>query len=161
VSPKQQAFVDAYLTVARGNGTKAAIAAGYSEKTAGVQASQILKHPEVRAALAKQLHKADLSTQARLEKLARLADHEPDTVTAGDVIKANQLILQVNGALQAKPQQSTGVTVNIGFLTAPGTQSIQPSIEVLTLESTTTSVKELTQQPQVVVSSGDLGVLGS
>jgi hypothetical protein len=62
--------------------------------------------------------------------------------------------LQVNGALQAKPQANTGVTVNIGFLTAPGAP---PSVEVLTIDHSST-VKELTQvmsqHPQVVPSEG-------
>jgi hypothetical protein len=149
VSPQQQAFVNAYLTVAKGNGTKAAIAAGYSERTAGVQASQLLKRPEIREAIQKALYKADLTTQARLEKLAKIADTTPESVNASDVIAANKLILQVNGALEGK-KQTSGVTVNIGFITAPTDQ--QPAISIS--DGTTT----LVMPPQAqITDSGDSG----
>lgn len=40
-------FVEEYLKLKCKNATKAAIAAGYSEKTASSQASMLLKHPDV------------------------------------------------------------------------------------------------------------------
>lgn len=49
--PMQKAFVREYLK--DGNGTQAAIRAGYSEKTAGAQASDLLKVPKVAAAVAR------------------------------------------------------------------------------------------------------------
>lgn len=44
---KQQMFIDEYLVDL--NGTQAAIRAGYSEKTAGVQASRLLANVNIRA----------------------------------------------------------------------------------------------------------------
>jgi phage terminase small subunit len=50
LSPKQQAFVDEYLKDL--NATAALVRAGYSAKTADVQASQTLRIPKVQAAIA-------------------------------------------------------------------------------------------------------------
>jgi len=50
LSDQQRRFVEAYLVDP--NGAKAAIAAGYSAKTAAVQASRLLRSPAVAAALA-------------------------------------------------------------------------------------------------------------
>lgn len=44
---QQKLFVDEYLRGRKSNATKAAIAAGYSKRTADVQASQLLKNPYV------------------------------------------------------------------------------------------------------------------
>jgi phage terminase small subunit len=49
LSPKQARFVEEYLQDL--NATQAAIRAGYSPKTADVQAFQILRIPKVRTAL--------------------------------------------------------------------------------------------------------------
>lgn len=45
LTPRQKRFVEEYLQ--HGNGTEAAITAGYSRKTAAGQASRLLKDPEV------------------------------------------------------------------------------------------------------------------
>lgn len=50
LSLKHQAFVDEYLKDA--NGTKAAVAAGYSPKAAAQQAWALLRNPKIQAALA-------------------------------------------------------------------------------------------------------------
>jgi phage terminase small subunit len=50
LTPKQRAFVDAYLIDS--NGKKAAIAAGYSPGSAAVEASRLLKHAKVAAEIA-------------------------------------------------------------------------------------------------------------
>lgn len=47
LTPRQKKFVEEYLE--SGNGTDAAIKAGYSQKTAAGQASRLLKDPTVRA----------------------------------------------------------------------------------------------------------------
>jgi phage terminase small subunit len=58
------------------NGTRAAIAAGYSKKTAGVTASQLLNNPNVKAKLAKLMEKhaikLDLSAEKVVSELARM-----------------------------------------------------------------------------------------
>ena len=47
LNPKQKKFVEEYLTI--GNGKAAAVAAGYSPKSAESQASRLLAMPEVQA----------------------------------------------------------------------------------------------------------------
>jgi phage terminase small subunit len=49
LTEKQSRFIDAYLL--EPDGTKAAIAAGYSEKSAAVEANRLLKNAKVREAL--------------------------------------------------------------------------------------------------------------
>lgn len=68
-------FLAEYLKDA--NGTRAAIAAGYSKRSAHSQASRLLKKDEVKAALAqkhdKRVEKIDFSADKVLEGLANLA----------------------------------------------------------------------------------------
>ncbi len=58
------------------NATQAAIRAGYSKKTAGQQGDQLLKNPQIAAAVAEQTHqqleRADLSAVRTLEEMRRL-----------------------------------------------------------------------------------------
>ncbi|TAT76024.1 terminase small subunit [Rhizobium ruizarguesonis] len=49
LTPKQQSFVEEYLIEM--NGAKAAVRAGFSKRTAAVQASQLLAKPEIQAAI--------------------------------------------------------------------------------------------------------------
>lgn len=51
LSARQRAFVDAYATDIKHNQTAAAIAAGYSEKTAASAASRLMKEEKVAAAI--------------------------------------------------------------------------------------------------------------
>jgi len=51
LTPKQRVFVASYIGVSRFNATKAALAAGYSEKTAYSIGSENLKKPEIKAAI--------------------------------------------------------------------------------------------------------------
>jgi hypothetical protein len=145
LNPRQRAFVNAYVGEANGNGTKAAIAAGYSQAAAGQQASRMLKDASIREAIDRRLDREDLRTDAILKRLGKIAHSTPDKPpTAQDIIAAVKVILQVNGALQAKQQPNTGVTVNIGFLQTPSTQSSH-ELPAITISST---VKELTPSSQ-------------
>lgn len=71
-----QRFVDAYIV--EPNATKAAIAAGYSERTAKQQGSRLLTRVDVGAAIAarqaKASKKADLTLEAHLATLNSLRD---------------------------------------------------------------------------------------
>jgi hypothetical protein len=124
VNPKLVTFVNAYLGEANGNGTKAAVTAGYSEATAAQAASRLLKRDDVREAIGKKLQNADIQTDAILKRLGKIAHTEPESFKGSDVVAAAKVILQVNGALKDK-QPTSGVVVNIGFLAigqAPQTQ---------------------------------------
>ena len=71
LTAKQKAFIEA-VPVNQWNGTKAALAAGYSKKNAGVMAHRLLKNPKI----AKELEK-------RMAEIAEKTDVEiADVVTA-------------------------------------------------------------------------------
>lgn len=74
---KIKLFVAHYLADPERNATKAAIAAGYAEKSAHVTASRLLKNPKVQELLQAKTEKIaaklDLSVEKVLEGLARLA----------------------------------------------------------------------------------------
>lgn len=91
LSPKIMRFVEEY--VIDGNGTQAAIRAGYSERSAYAQASALLKKHEVKAELEKRLAEVrsgvKLTRQTCIEQYRRLASacynqplHELDDDTA-------------------------------------------------------------------------------
>lgn len=88
LTPKQQLFVEEYLIDL--NGKQAAIRAGYSPKTAEVQASQLLSKLKVRAAIDKALAERSKRTGVNADRvvreLARIAFANPtkivDTATA-------------------------------------------------------------------------------
>lgn len=90
--PKQQRFIDEYLIDL--NGTKAAIRAGYSEKTAGAQAARLLADARIAAEIQKQLESAKKElkiTRTRvLSELATIAfANSTDFVTVeGGIAKA-------------------------------------------------------------------------
>lgn len=76
LSPKQKLFVDKYVAYGF-NGHKAAVDAGYSEKTADVQASKMLRIPKIKKYLAKRIkyvitNTDELSIQL-IEKLKTIA----------------------------------------------------------------------------------------
>lgn len=79
LTQKEQLFIREYLTDE--NGTRAAIAAGYSQKWAHVAASKLLKKPKVADELAKVRAKlcAELEISAKkvLQGLAQLAFFDP------------------------------------------------------------------------------------
>ncbi|UQS85854.1 terminase small subunit (plasmid) [Apilactobacillus apisilvae] len=61
---KYEKFVDAYIKMR--NGTKAAIAAGYSPKTARTQASQLLQRKDIQASMQKHIEameNADIASE--------------------------------------------------------------------------------------------------
>mgnify|MGYP003661019978 CR=1 FL=1 len=77
LTPKQDAFVKAYL-LNGGNGTQAAIDAGYSEKTAKAIGSENLTKPDVKAAIDEHRKKCEQSfiwsKEKKLEMLQKLVD---------------------------------------------------------------------------------------
>lgn len=71
MTPKQKRFVAAYLK--NPNATQAAIEAGYSAHTAGSQGHDLLKNPEIAAAVGKNLEKAEIEAVEVLRELRRIA----------------------------------------------------------------------------------------
>lgn len=75
LSPKREAFVREYLIDL--NATQAAIRAGYSRKSAASQADQILRVPQVaaavRAAMDERARRAEITADRVLQEVAKLA----------------------------------------------------------------------------------------
>lgn len=128
MNTRRRAFVNAYLGEAKGNGTKAAIIAGYSEATAAQAASRMLRQPDVQKALETRLENADLKTDAILKRLGRIIHAEPKDIKGADIVNASKLVLQVNGDLHEK-SDSSRVVVNIGFLNPSDPQPVVQVIE--------------------------------
>jgi phage terminase small subunit len=92
------------------NGTRAAIAAGYSKKTAGVTASQLLNNPKVKAKLGELMEKhaikLDLSAEQVLSELALMGfanfcDYIRTTEEGDAYIELSQLTRDQAAAIQS------------------------------------------------------------
>lgn len=94
LTTKQRAFVEAYL--ANGfNATQAAVAAGYSPKTAYSQGSRLLKNVEVRAAIETRMLEMAMSANEALYRLTMqargsMADFIDDARETLDLAKADR-----------------------------------------------------------------------
>ena len=73
LKPQHEAFVSAYIGEARFNATKAALMAGYSERTAYSQGSRLLKSAEIAARVRDELSTRAMSSEAVLSELADVA----------------------------------------------------------------------------------------
>jgi phage terminase small subunit len=89
LNPKQAAFVREYIV--GGNATQAAKRAGYSEKTAHVQGSALLRHPVVKAAIQEGWNRAAADGVAtydeaclRMSEILRQRDDPYASIKAAD-----------------------------------------------------------------------------
>lgn len=104
LTPKEQVFVREYLRDA--NGTRAAVAAGYSEKTAAVAASKLLRKVKVAQELGnlrkKLCDKLEVSAEKVLQGIAELAffDMRKFFTAAGNLIPIHDLDDQTARALK-------------------------------------------------------------
>lgn len=104
LNPKQQQFVVEYLVDL--NATQAAIRAGYSPKTAGVQGFDLLRKPEIAAAIEslrnEHAKKTGLTVERVLTEAMRLAffDIRKLTDAEGNPIPINQLDDDTAAAIQ-------------------------------------------------------------
>lgn len=80
---RKTAFIEAYIANGE-NGTEAAVAAGFSKKTAGQQASRLLKDVNIQQELASRrkvlANKFELRTEDVLRELARIVYADPRKV---------------------------------------------------------------------------------
>lgn len=101
---RRKLFVEAYLANGR-NGTQAAIAAGYSAKTAAVKASQLLTEVKIAQAIdarAEKLQAAmELTTENVLRELARIALFDPATLydAEGKLLPVHQMPADTRAAI--------------------------------------------------------------
>lgn len=73
LTTRRQRFVEEYTGPNFGNATQAAIAAGFSAKTAGKQGHDLLQVPEVRKAIDERLDEYSMSSSEVLARLTRQA----------------------------------------------------------------------------------------
>lgn len=122
LSPRQQKFIAEYLVDL--NATQAAIRAGYSAKTASVQAFDLLRKPAIASALesARTQHatNAGLSVERVLQEAMRLAffDIRKLTDSEGNPIPVHQLDADTAAAIQGLelatergPDKESGPTI--------------------------------------------------
>lgn len=89
LTDKETRFINEYLV--DGNGTRAATAAGYSARTAGAIAHEILAKPYVRAALATALKEQEKRTLITADMVLKRIDRVAQKAeAAGDFSAANQ-----------------------------------------------------------------------
>lgn len=78
-----------------GNGKQAAIRAGYSEKTAGSQAHDLLKRPDVKekvgAKVQKTMDNLEISVDRILKERARLAFYDPGDIALANIKKPGDI----------------------------------------------------------------------
>lgn len=119
MNTRRRAFVNAYLGEAKGNATKAAVIAGYSEATARQAGSRLLTFPDVKAAIeegqAAANERAGMSAQAIISELSAIAQRPVEKVSAQAKLKALELVGKAQGMFRDEEKDGR-VVVNIGFL---------------------------------------------
>lgn len=107
LNDKQAAFVREYLIDF--NATQAAIRAGYSSRTAGSQAHDLLKKHEIQAALKEGRERLAEKTETEAEWVRRRLKEEADDFTEfashSARIRALELLGKVNGIFEADNAQ--------------------------------------------------------
>lgn len=133
LTAKQQAFIDAYVGEARFNASKAALIAGYSEKSAGQLGWQLLQIPTISARIKEILESRALSAEGVLAELADVAtsewrdhvevlmyDREGNPVkTKMDLsskVKSLEIIAKAHGLLK----ENVSVSGNVGLYSFDG-----------------------------------------
>lgn len=113
LTKKQKAFVKAYKENG-GNGTQAAIKAGYSENTAYSIGSENLTKPEIKEALAEHEKKMQEKYEYTIEKMVQELDEEKiNADSVGNVsaaLKAIELKGKAFGLFVDKVEQKTNIT---------------------------------------------------
>lgn len=94
ISPKQRHFIREYVVDM--NATRAAIAAGYSEKTARAQGSALLTKVDIQQAVAKtkerQFKRVEINGDEVLATIKRLMDEAADDGDRANALKAAELL---------------------------------------------------------------------
>lgn len=107
LSARQAAFVREYLV--DGNGTQAAIRAGYSKKTANEQASRLLAKNNIREAVAAGQQKIAEATETEAEWVRRRLREEAtdysEFASHSARIRALELLGKINGVFEVDNKQ--------------------------------------------------------
>jgi phage terminase small subunit len=113
---RQQTFCDEYLANG-GNGTKAALVAGYSERTAGAIANNLLKNIEIKTYVAekqKELSTPRIATAQEIrEYVSSVMRNDQGDIDTRDRLKAADLLAKLLGLYDKQSASSEPVTINI------------------------------------------------
>ncbi len=130
LNPRQDRFVDEYLL--DGNGTQAAIKAGFSPATAAQQASRLLRNVKVQQAIGERQRQLAEKRQWDRERLVSEAESNlhlaREHKQMGSANGALELIGRVTGLLNEKQQQQT---VTVTKITVVTTDTALPSAEIV------------------------------
>ena len=113
---KRKKFVKEYIANG-GNGTQAALVSHNAKtpQSAGEMASKILKNVEVQNEIEKTAGKNGLSLKRALRNIRKMANIEPENVSAKVILNANLTIMKYFGALSGpeKANVSFNFTQNV------------------------------------------------
>lgn len=116
LNAKQRAFTVEYMKDK--NATKAAIRAGYSEKTAYSQACDLLKKPEITQAIAElekaAQTKAGITVEKIVERINRIAE-DPNTAPR-DKLKADELLGKYLGMFTERVEMKGQIDTTVSKL---------------------------------------------
>lgn len=121
---KERAIVDQYFVLGL-NGTKAAIAAGYSKKSARQIASETLSKPYIRAEIERRL---STMTMGPNQVLVRLAHHASGDMREFIGNSSNQLKKHPDGSL-IKKYKNTISTTTVTNIDTEGNPVIEKTVE--------------------------------
>jgi len=110
LTAQQRKFVEAY----QGNATEAAIAAGYSAKTAKAQGSRLLTNVDIAKAIAKRAArdaKPTIASREERQELLTSIMRSGDEKTA-DRIKATEILGKMNGDFLERVEHSGGFVLS-------------------------------------------------
>ncbi len=130
LNPRQDRFVDEYLL--DGNGTQAAIKAGFSPATAAQQASRLLRNAKVQQAIGER--QRQLAEKRQWDRERVVAEAEENLAGAreakqfGSANGALELIGRVTGLLNEKQQQQSVTVTKITVIT---TDAAMPRDEII------------------------------
>lgn len=127
LTPKQKKFCEAYLGEAKFNATKAAILAGYSEKTAGSTGYENLKKPEILAYMRENQSSAGINEFQTLHELKDVAysdwrdhvvisyDHEGNEKECILMLKDKVKALEILAKIQKLTDDKSNVNVEVNL----------------------------------------------
>lgn len=111
LTAKQLKFTREYAV--DGNGTRAAISAGYSPNSADVEASRLLTNAKIGKAVTKFQEKHRLKTEVTIESLAAELEHDRDRARQLDqtsvAVQATMHIAKLHG-LEINKNENNGLT---------------------------------------------------
>lgn len=124
LDPQHIAFINAYFDLGF-NGTRAAIAAKYSRKTARQQASRLLTKADIRAEIDRRLEE---DAMGRSEVLARLAQEARGDMRDFIGMSSRELAKHPDGNL-IKKYKNTITTTTVTTVDAEGNPVIEKTVE--------------------------------